>query len=243
MASFRSASKQAERAVARVLAIGTPRHGNRDDGRIHSLRTAANYKQALTNYAEWRSERQMKGGIDHTTRDQALQYLRDRAAVVGQKQLDLDRQALRVLPNLRGVEIERIKTEVTRIGLADVSRAYTEAQVTIIAGHQAPHNALATEIAHAAGLRAHELLTLQPAADRPASSHREWSPDRLVGRDGSLYTVQGKGGLIREVLLPHDLADRLEATRLAAPRRSQSTRRLPPRWRRTIWAPAATGPT
>ena len=40
---------------------------------------------------------------------------------------------------------------------------------------------------------------------------------KFAGHDGVLYTVIGKGGLVREVLLPHRLAGRLEARRLNAP--------------------------
>ncbi|MFM5075667.1 site-specific integrase, partial [Aeromonas hydrophila] len=36
-------------------------------------------------------------------------------------------------------------------------------------------------------------------------------------RDGVIYTVHGKGGLVREVLVPHALAERLEAVHLDAP--------------------------
>jgi integrase len=98
------------------------------------------------------------------------------------------------------------------------TRSYTIEQIRAIAAHQGERNALATEIAHAAGLRAHELLTLRSADERPASTHREWSADRFTGRDGELYTVRGKGGLIREVRIPHGFAARLEATRLVEPK-------------------------
>ena len=40
---------------------------------------------------------------------------------------------------------------------------------------------------------------------------------KFTGRDGAVYTVVGKGGLVREVLLPHRLAERLEERRLDAP--------------------------
>jgi integrase len=76
---------------------------------------------------------------------------------------------------------------------------------------------LATRIAHSAGLRAHELLTIRLAGERHASTHREWSSDRFAGRDGERFTVEGKGGLVREVLLSRELAAQLEATRLAEP--------------------------
>jgi hypothetical protein len=62
---------------------------------------------------------------------------------------------------------------------------------------------LATQLAYAAGLRAHELLTLQRLEQRTASTHRQWSSQRFLGRKGEVYTVVGKGGLIREVLIRH----------------------------------------
>ena len=40
---------------------------------------------------------------------------------------------------------------------------------------------------------------------------------KFAGRGGVVYTVAGKGGLVREVLLPHRLAERLEERRLDAP--------------------------
>lgn len=97
------------------------------------------------------------------------------------------------------------------------SRAYTPEQVQEIASHQAPQNTLATEIAHAAGLRAHELLTLERAERQPADE-RPALAEKFAEREGERYTVTGKGGLTREVLIPHDLAQRLEERRLEQPR-------------------------
>ncbi|MGE6106154.1 site-specific integrase, partial [Aeromonas veronii] len=75
---------------------------------------------------------------------------------------------------------------------------------------------LATELAYAAGLRAHELLTLRRGEER-AADPRPALASKWQGRNGVIYTVHGKGGLVREVLLPHALAERLEAVRLDAP--------------------------
>ncbi len=50
-----------------------------------------------------------------------------------------------------------------------------------------------------------------------------------------IYTVQGKGGLVREVLLPSRLAERLEHVRLASPVRVTDRGVLPEsvrHWRR-----------
>ena len=115
-----------------------------------------------------------------------------------------------------GVKLERIRTDAGEIRYPS-ERAYTPKQVSMIAAAQREHNALATQIAHAAGLRQHELYTLRPTNEQPASPHHNWSPGRFTGREGVIYTVAGKGGLIREVLIPHNLADRLEARRLTEP--------------------------
>ena len=43
--------------------------------------------------------------------------------------------------------------------------------------------------------------------------------EKFSGRTGERYTVKGKGGLIREVLIPFELAAQLEARRLETPQR------------------------
>ena len=218
MPVFRKPANQAARAVRRVLALKTPRHGNRDDGKIHSVGTARSYQQALTHVAEWMKENHNNKGLEQITPEEAKAYLEERAACVRQKTLDQERQALQILP-LVG-KLERVRSEVRASALATDGRAYTQEQVEVIARVQAPRNALATRIAYVSGLRATELLTLRPAAERPASDHREWSPERFDGRgDVRLYTVEGKGGLKREVALPPHLAEQLEARRLPKPER------------------------
>lgn len=58
-----------------------------------------------------------------------------------------------------GIKLPVIKSELVE---ALKSRAYSTEQINLIAGAQTEKNCLATQIAHASGLRAHELLTLQP---------------------------------------------------------------------------------
>ena len=159
-------------------------------------------------------------GLTQLTPEEARTYLEKRALSVRQKTLDQDRQALQILPLID--KLPRIKSNpaLRPTPLATDGRAYTPQQVDVIAQAQTPHNGLATRIAYASGVRAHELLTLLPAAERPASDHREWSPERFDGRgDLRRYTVEGKGGLVREVALPPHLADELEARRLERPER------------------------
>jgi integrase len=208
---FRSASAQAEHAVSRKLALGKGRHDHRNDGRIHSVGTARGYEQALKGFAEYLQSHRL-GDLGTATSKEADQYLADRAVLVGQKTLDLDRQALQMH---LGVPLEVVSSERQAV-LS--TRSYTAAQVERIAAAQSERNSLATRIAHDAGLRAHELLTLRPAGERPPSTHRQWSEARFTGRVGATYTVEGKGGLVREVILSPHLADRLQDKRLAEPR-------------------------
>lgn len=211
MPSFRSAKAQSEHAISQKVALGKGRHDHQDDGRIHSVGTARGYEQALKGVAEYQQEHRL-GDLRNLTVEIAQQYLADRAAMVSQKTLDLDRQAMQMH---LGVRLEVVKSErETHL----TTRSYTTAQVGRIASAQSERNSLATRIAHSAGLRAHELLTIRPANERPPSTHREWSAERFAGRDGERYTVEGKGGLVREVLLSRELAAQLEATRLAEPR-------------------------
>ena len=216
MPSFRKPADQAARAVRRRLALNTSRHDNRNDGKIHSVGTARAYQQALAGISTWLKVNHHNQGLDHMTTEQAMQYLQERRDTVRQKTLDLDRQALHILPGVG--KLERVKSRLGRSPLETGGRAYTPAQVQMIAAAQSERYALATEVAYAAGLRAHELLTLRRADKQPASTHREWSDKRFEGRaDAVRYTVDGKGGLVREVSLPSHLAERLEAQRREKP--------------------------
>lgn len=211
MPSFRSPKAQAEHAVSQKISLGQGRHDHQNDGRIHSVGTARGYEQALKGFADY-IQAQRLGDLKHVTVEAATQYLTERAAIVGQKTLDIDRQAIQMH---LGVRLEVVKSErETHLS----TRSYTPSQVERIAWAQSERNALATQIAHNAGLRAHELLTIRPAGDRQASTHREWSQERFTGREGDRYTVEGKGGLIREVMLSKELAIRLEMERLPEPR-------------------------
>jgi integrase len=210
MPSFRNARAQAAHAVKTNTAYGAARHTNRNDNKIHSLGTARNYEQALIRITKWLQENKL-GDLKSLTSQKALNYLELRGQCVKQKMLDQERQAIQLH---LGIKLPVIKSELTQV---IKSRAYSFEQVNAVSKAQQEKNRLATEIAFAAGLRAHELLTLQPKFNRAASTHREWSKQRFVGREGVTYTVIGKGGLIREVLLPKPLADRLENRRLSQP--------------------------
>ncbi len=153
------------------------------------------------------------------TPERATAYLEGRAAEVGQKTLDMERQAIQCMMQNYSHRLERGETlPVVKSELEQKlsSRAYTAEQIAAVAEHQAPKNALATEIAYSAGLRAHELATLRPIAER-APDIRPAHEEKFAGRSGERYSVIGKGGLCREVVIPSHLAARLEERRLDAP--------------------------
>ena len=218
--SRRSADKQAAYFVRRGLALGSPRHKSRGDGRIHSIGTARSYQQALTLFCRWIQGRR-DGDLRSADPGLVQEYLSERQIKVGQKTIDRDRQAAQFLLRRLGVDIKLRRVFSTcrsRRNLAKKPRGYTPEQVDAIAARQSLRTGFATRIAYAAGLRAHELLTIRRASDQPASTHRKWSQRRFAGRSGAAYTVVGKGGLIREIMLPWYLVHALEGVRLDEPR-------------------------
>jgi len=207
MPRFSSPAKQAG-SVMKVL-----------QGRvIKSIGTSRNYEQAYRRISQYLHEQRL-GSLQSMTVQQAVAYLDKRSQFVRQSTLNMERQALQAmmrhithllapdqaLPSVQAA----IETELS-------SRAYTAEQVDMIAAHQIARNSLATEIAYRAGLRAHELYTLRLATERHADV-RPATPYKFNHRPGILYTVQGKGGLIREVCIPPNLSRQLEAARLPHP--------------------------
>lgn len=185
---------------------------------LKSVGTVRNYEQALTRAAEYAKSEKIEGGLRAMTKADAISYLEQRATVVGQKSLDMERQAIQKMMQHVTQKIgvnERLSVIKSSTPQALTPRAYTPQQVELVAGSQTPRNALATELAYAAGLRAHELLTLRPASERAADIRP--ALDSKFRDSGEKYTVEGKGGLIREVKIPTELALRLEATRLDTP--------------------------
>ncbi|WP_418115032.1 site-specific integrase (plasmid) [Vibrio scophthalmi] len=185
---------------------------------ISSVGTVRNYEERLTIVAKY-ANAELKCSLRDLTVERVHQYLTDRATEVGQKTLDMERQAIQcMMQNVTGKlglteKLDVIKSEHQQI-LS--SRAYTPEQAKMVADAQTERNALSTEIAHAAGLRAHELNTLQRIDERNPDP-RPALEEKFSGREGERYTVEGKGGLIREVLIPKELAERLEDRRLEQP--------------------------
>ncbi|WP_418139980.1 site-specific integrase (plasmid) [Oceanimonas smirnovii] len=210
MAKFSSPAKQA----ASVMKQLQSQH-------LRSVGTVRNYEQALTRVTEWTQQEKISNGLRAMTPELAQKYLEQRGQEVGQKTLDMERQAMQAMMQHVTAKLqpeERLPVIKSELDQVLTSRAYTTEQISLIAGSQAEQNVISTQIAHAAGLRAHELFTLRPAAER-TPDERPALDSKFQGREGALYTVEGKGGLCREVLLPEALAARLEALRLDTPER------------------------
>jgi integrase len=189
-------------------------------GAIKSLGTARGYTNALTRVAEFVKAERL-GSLRDMTPERAIAYLEQRGEEVGQKQLDMERQAMQsMMQNLTGQldageRLTVVKSEHEQI-LS--SRSYTPEQVSMVAAAQRENNALSTQIAYSAGLRGHELLTLQRIEERNPSD-RPARAEKFLGREGERYTVKGKGGLVREVSIPLHLAKQLESKRFDSPQK------------------------
>lgn len=185
--------------------------------RIQSLGTARNYEDALKRVSFWVKEKKLNG-LQSLSLEQARFYLEYRAESVGQKTLDMERQALQAMMQLNGRLPDNGKLYIVKSELAEAtrSRAYTRKQAEAVSQGQSSKHSLATQIAYAAGLRAHELLTLARNDEREPDRRKALS-SKWDGRSGSLYTVVGKGGLKRHVLIPTALVNQLEQRRLKSP--------------------------
>ena len=205
MAKFARAEKQAA-DVMKVLQ-GTV---------IKSVGTVRNYEQALTQVCNYvKAERISKEGLQGITPNDAITYLEKRGQAVGQKTLDMERQAIQMMMQHVTHKLEpseRLPVIQSEQHTSLTSRSYTPEQIKLVTEHQNERNALATKLAYQAGIRAHELLTLQRLEKNPADL-RPKTAQKFTGRAGDTvaYSVHGKGGLTREVRLPVALAEQLEA--------------------------------
>jgi hypothetical protein len=77
MPSFRAPKAQAEHAVSEKVALGQPRHDHKDEGKIHSVRTAQAYSQGLTTFASFIQENRL-GSLKTATAQAAQLYLEER---------------------------------------------------------------------------------------------------------------------------------------------------------------------
>lgn len=234
MAKFASAKSQAT-AVIKLLQSRTSNQGCFSEKKtskgpertnsvesnkvLKSVGTVRNYEQALTQVAKYAKNNKVRGGLRGVTPAIASEYLELRSLEVGQKALDMDRQALQAMMQHVTYTLkldETLYREKTKLTEKLKPRAYTHEQALYVTNAQTKPHQLATEIALNAGLRAHELLTLRRIDDRKPDT-RPTAKTKWLGKKGKRYTVKGKGGLVREVIIREDIAEKLESQRLPTP--------------------------
>ena len=193
---------------------------------LKSVGTIRNYEQALKTATDFLKEHKL-GGLRDMTPEIACTYLSCRQEEVSQSTLNMDRQAIQCMmqhvthqlgPDEKLIDTTTGKIHQSQLEKIEQSRAYTTEQAHLIGSVQSDKHALSTLITHSCGLRAHELLTLRPIEER-LPSDREAHPDKFTRLSTPTvpYTVDGKGGLIREIHIPEHLATQLERHRLAEP--------------------------
>lgn len=220
MGTHRNPEKQAEYVIRLISGINTSRHRNKNENLLHSLNTIRNTREVCVACAKWMQETGNYQGLHKINRELAIEYLEYRSEFVVQSTLNRDRVALQHIPSLNDNRLPNIKSELGAGNLSTRSRRYTPDQIKMILERQSSLNALSTELAFRCGLRSVELITIARPIEQPTSGHRDWTKQRFSGRKGVIYTVIGKGGLCREVLVPYDLVSRLEKLRHSNPVRT-----------------------
>ena len=218
MAKFganKNTREAAETQAKNILKQISEKHVGTDRNNFESLVQLAEYANSYLNCS-----------LKDVTQEQALQYLSDRSVDHSQSSLNKDTLAFQRMfqgakvsdPLSKNDRLPKIKSEMEQ---NNNSRCYTQRQIEIVQQHQTDKFALATQLAASAGLRAHELLTLQRIDERSPSErdkYLEAKELKFKGMDGEKYTVEGKGGLIREIVIPSHLAEKLEQHRLDQPK-------------------------
>ncbi|MGR5373056.1 site-specific integrase [Photobacterium damselae] len=184
--------------------------------------TNRNYFDSIVKLAEYAQEH-LSCSLKNLTQDQIAQYLNERCKTLSRSSVQKDLLAFQAMLRHAKVAdplpIDKLLLPGTKSELEDKknSRFYTKKQIQIICQHQSQKFSLSTQIASSSGLRAHELLTLQRIDERGADKrdkYKEAQELKFTGLNGSKYTVKGKGGLIREVIIPKHLSIQLEEYRL-----------------------------
>lgn len=217
MPSFRSAKSQAHHAVQQVTHLGTSKQRG-ESGVIRSVGTVRAYEQALRNVVGWMHSQRIGHSLNELNREMAERYLSERCTTVSQSTLDQDRQALQAVLSCKLTVVKSKSVQTSRSKpLSETSRIYSAEQFNMVLAKLSVEQRFAVRLSAATGLRAHEIYTLRRVSEQPKSLGRPWDRERHLGQSGVVYTVRGKGGLIREIIIPTALARALESYRLPTP--------------------------
>lgn len=203
---------RAWRLIQKRDGVGFSREHCKKHGLISSLNTKRNYHSCITLYLQWRNE----NGLPHREQDKLsnlIIFMEELTEVFMQKRIDDYRAALSItfkkkLPYFKSEIAGNLK-----------SRDYYLSEILLIIQSLQEKNAISILLCFFVGVRAHELCTLLRVGEIKKSKTRVWSSERFLGMaDFQIYLVTGKGGLIREVAIPNQLADIIEQRRLVRPK-------------------------
>ena len=197
----------AQRAVRANVHHGLSRKSFPDHAAkaVTSVLTEVAHTSALTGYARQLKLSTGKHLKNSTTQD-ARQYLKTIATAKRQSTVDLARQAisLHIHP---GDPLPYICSEVPTVAR---NRAYSPAQIQLLCAEADPFMRVSIALASDAGLREMELLTLARFSSLTPSDRR-WHEGRFFGREDDVpLVVHGKGGLVREVRVSQEHAEKLK---------------------------------
>jgi integrase len=200
--------KRSWRLVQRIDGIGLSRQYCKEHGLISSLNTKQNYHYCLVGYLYWREVNDLPSSQQDRKED-LENFLNEICEIYMQKTVDAYRSALSLVFKKK---LPNIKSEIPS---NSVSRNYHKSEILLLITDLTARNAFSILLCFYSGLRAHELLTLRKVGELKKSNKRTWSDERFAGLERyQIYTVKGKGGLIREVAIPNELAIVLENSRL-----------------------------
>ena len=180
------------------------------DRPIHSIGSQRIFAINLVGFARF-LEVNHAGNLKCFPPDAPETYLYARSLRVGEGQLRSDRWALQILTGRRLRLFEPARPQNLK------AKAYTAEQLAAVAAHQTPMYAFSTWLAAAIGLRGMELITIGPLDQQPRDPRPVPRYLHAYMAPGVLYSVEGKGGLVRTVLVPWPFVAQLEAHRRPSP--------------------------
>lgn len=209
-----SAADKAHRRHAMGIALRKTQLGPRteecNDRPIHSIGSQRNFANNLLSFARFLEVNHV-GNLKSFPPDAPEAYLYARSLRVGEGQLRLDRWALQILTGRSLPLFEPARPQKLK------PKAYTPEQIAAVAAHQTSMYAFSTWLAAAIGLRSMELITIGPLDEQPRDPRPTPRYLHAYMAPGVLYSVTGKGGLVRTVLVPWPFVAQLEARRRQFP--------------------------
>lgn len=194
---------------------------------IPSRNSVETYRSTLEVVESFLRENNL-GTLMFLTINIAEYYLLTKSVEYAPPTLKKHRQALQFVLRAYGrLDLDRtLTTYPTKYLSDDAPRAYSYHEVCAICEHMSERNVISVWIAYYAGLRAHEFLDIQRGDERK-SDDRVANDQKFWGMEpGEPYTVKGKGGLVRDVMLPLWLVEKIEGRRKTSFKRKMD-RKIP----------------